>query len=302
MARMADVSLLTFSNQLADLAAAAAPSVVQVHGHRRLASGVVFGEDLVLTMAQALGGEEGLQVRTNDGRVLSAELRGWDPATGVAVLAARGLAAPVAAPAESAARVGHFVIGLGRSWSGALTASHGIVSIVGGPLPTGRGRAIDRVIRTTAVMHSGFVGGAVLDAAGRLLGVPAPSEIRGFRVVVPSDIAWRVARAVAEHGTPKRGYLGVAGQSAKIPPRGAAAGAPDHGVVVIGVSPGSPAETSGILLGDVIVSFDGKPVRSPVDLLELLEGDRVGKTVDVQLTRGGGPARVSVTVAERAER
>jgi S1-C subfamily serine protease len=299
---MDTLSLAAFSNQLADVIATRAASVVQVHGRRRLASGIVFGEGLVMTMAHGLGGDEGLRVRADDGAMFDAELRGWDPATSLVVLRADHLHAPIAAPAADPARVGHLVLAIGRSWSGGLTAAHGIVSIIGGPLPTGHGRSIDRVIRTTAVMHSGYVGGALLDANGGVLGVPAHSEIRGLRVVIPADIAWRVATSVAEHGTPRRGYLGVAGQTARIPAGQSGAGAQERGVVVIGVSDNSPAAAGGILVGDVITSFDEKPVRSPVDLLELLEGDRVGRTVRLGLLRGGQPAQVSVTVIERPAR
>ena len=300
MAHMHELSLTVFSNQLADIIETVAPSVVQVLGRRRLASGLVFRDDLIMTMAHALGGEEGLRVRTHDGRVLDAEFRGWDPATNLVVLRAPGLDAPAAQPAGTAARVGHLVLAVGRSWSGAVAAASGIVSIIGGPLPTGRGRSIDRVLRTTASMHSGYVGGPLLDVSGHVLGVAAPSEIRGLRVVIPSDIAWRVAGALADHGTPQRGYLGVAGQSVKVSAKQTGPDQPAHGVLVMGVSDGSPAEAGGILVGDVIVSFDDKPVRSPVDLLELLEGDRVGRAMRVGVLRGGVPAHVTVTVGQRA--
>jgi S1-C subfamily serine protease len=300
MAHMRELSLSSFSHQLADIVERAAPSVVQVQGRRRLASGVVFGDGLVLTTAHALGSEDGLRVRAHDGRATDVDVRGWDPATGLVVLKAESLGLPAIAAAQAPARVGHFVCAIGRSWSGALTASSGIVSIVGGPLPTGRGRSIDRVIRTTAPMHSGYVGGAVLDADGGVLGIAAASEIRGMRIVIPADIAWRVAGALAEHGTPKRGYLGVAGQSARVPARQTGSEPGTSGVVVVDVAQGSPAESGGILVGDVIVAFDDKAVRSPMDILELLEERRAGRNVRVGLIRGGVSQQISVTIGERS--
>ena len=194
---MAELSLSAFSDHLADVIAAAAPSVVQVYGRRRPASGVVYGADLVLTSARALGQEDGVKVRPADGRMLDAELGGWDPATNLVVLRVPGLAGTVATPVERETRVGHLAIAIGRSWSNALTATTGIVSVIGGPLPTGRGRSIDRVIRTTAPMHSGFAGGAVVDATGRLMGIGTAAEIRGLGVVIPADIAWNVAARLA---------------------------------------------------------------------------------------------------------
>src|SRR5215813_10685129 len=110
-------TLTTLSNDLADAVAAAAPSVVQVHGRRRPASGVVYQEDVVITSARALGREDGLHVRRADGTVFDAELAGWDPTTGLAVLRVAGLATPTLSTSETAPRVGHLGVGIARSWS-----------------------------------------------------------------------------------------------------------------------------------------------------------------------------------------
>ena len=94
-----DVDLATMSEQLANAVASIAPSVVQVLGRRRPASGVVYADDVVLTTARALGREDRLGVRTDDGRALDAELAGWDPATGLAILRTKELNAPPGADA-----------------------------------------------------------------------------------------------------------------------------------------------------------------------------------------------------------
>src|SRR6476619_8453748 len=99
--------LMTFSNQLADAVAAAAPSVVQVHGRRRPASGVVYQQDVVVTSARALGREDGLHVRRADGTGFDAELAGWDPATGLAVLRVGGLGTNALEASDTAPRVGN---------------------------------------------------------------------------------------------------------------------------------------------------------------------------------------------------
>src|SRR5438552_13654593 len=152
---MSDSTLFTISTEMADAVAAAAVSVVQVQGRRRPASGVVFARDAVLTTARALGREDGLRVRTPDGRERDAELAGWDPATSLAVLRAGGLDAEPAIIAQAPAPVGQLALAVARSWSNALTGSAGVVSVIGGPLRPGRGRATDEVIRTTASMHDG---------------------------------------------------------------------------------------------------------------------------------------------------
>ena len=296
---MSDSILAAFSNHLADAVDAAAPSVVQVQGRSRPASGVVYAEDVVVTTMAAIGDEDGLHVRTPDGRTIDAELADWDPATHLAVLRAPGLNVPAAKPATAAARVGHLAIAIGRSWSNAVSASAGIVAVIGGPLRTGRGRAIDQVIRTTAPMHGGFAGGAFVDTAGLLLGITTAAEIRGFRVVVPAAIAWKAAADVLEHGTRRRGYLGIAGQSVSLTERQRSSGESEQALLVVGIVPGSPAEAAGLLVGDIVVAFDGEPVTSPESLLDALAADRAGRTVPVRVRRGGAVTDVQVTVGER---
>jgi S1-C subfamily serine protease len=296
-----DTTLLAFSNGLADAVAAAEPSVVQVQGRRRPATGVAFAPELVVTTTRALGQEEGLKVSRADGHTVAAEVAGWDPATSLVLLRAEGLQASAAVASDTIARVGHFAIALARSWSNHITATTGVVSVIGGPLPTGHGRAIERVIRTSAPMHQGFAGGACVDVGGHLMGVATAAAIRGLSVVIPVDIAWAVARRLAEHGTLQRGYLGLAGQAVHLAPRQREA---DRGraLLVVGVSPDSPAEAGGILVGDVVVSFDGEPVESPLDLVELLNGDRVGRAVTVRVVRGETRQDLTVTVGTRAGR
>ena len=295
---MADSSLTAFSNQLADAVAAAAQSVVQVHGRRQPASGVVYADGVVVTTTRAIGREDGLTVRTPDGRAIDAELAGWDPATHLVALRAPGLDLPPATPAPTAPRVGHLAVAVARSWSNALTASTGIVSIIGGPLPTGRGRAIDEIIRTNAPMHRGFAGGAFADTGGRLLGITTAADIRGLGVVIPAGIAWSTTAALLTHGRARRGHLGVAGQAVRLSAAQAGTGAPTGGVLVVQVMEGSAAERAGLLVGDVLISLDGAPLDSPDRLLEALSG-RGGQTATVRRLRGTIASDVTVALGEK---
>ena len=298
---MTDTTLVSISNQLADAVAAIAPSVVQVHGRRRPASGIVHSADVVLTTVRALGREDRLHVRTHDGRTLDAELAGWDPASGLAIVKAAGLNGAVAPVADRPARVGHLAIAVARSWSNAVTASAGIVSVIGGPLPTGRGRSIDQVIRTTAPMHDGFAGAAFADASGHAIGIATAAQIRGLGVVIPASIAWKTAATLVEHGSVKRGFLGLAGQPVELAERQRAGDNREQALLVVAVTTGSPADAAGLLVGDLMLDFDGHPVESPEDLLDLLLGDRVGKDVAVRVLRGGAAQTLTVRVGERTE-
>lgn len=294
---MANASLLTqLSNEVADLVASAAPSVVQVHGHKRPGTGIVYSDNVVLTTTRALGREDGLRVVRPDGSAADAELAGWDPATNLAVLRVAGLGLRPFTPGAEAPRVGNLAIALARSWSNAATASVGTVAVIGGPLQTGRRRTIERVFRTTARMHDGFSGGAFLDPTGALIGVTTAARIRGLGVVIPASIAWTAAAAILEHGGARRGYLGVAVQPVALP--GTAAGR-ERGALVVGVTAGSPASRGGVIVGDVILDLDGQPVSSPDDLLDLLRGARVDQPVTLRVLRGGVPADVTITLEAR---
>src|SRR5438105_7077121 len=272
--RMTSDLLATFSESLADAIAAAAPSVVQVQGGRRPASGLVYADNVVVTTVRTLGREDNLHVRRDDGETLDAELAGWDPTTSLAVLRVEGLGAKAIAPATTSPRVGHLALAVGRSWSNVVTASAGIVAVIGGPLRTGRGRAIEQVLRTTAPMHDGFSGGAFVDTRGALLGVATSTTIRGTTVVIPASIAWKTAASVLEHGRLKRGYLGISAQPVRLPDN-QRVGDRDAALLAVGVTPDGPAAKAGLLVGDVIVDLDGHAVASPEELFDLLPGDRV---------------------------
>jgi S1-C subfamily serine protease len=299
-----------FSNQMADAVELVAPSVVQVQGRRRPTSGLVYADGVVITTAHALGRDNGLHVRAHDGHTFDAELAGWDPTTNLAMLRVADLHATPAEPSATAPRVGHLALAIARSWSNAVTASAGIVSVIGGPLRTGRHRAIAQVIRTTAPMHDGFAGGAFVDTSGGLIGIATSAAIRGLGVIIPASIAWKAAATVLEHGRVTRGYLGVAGQAVDLPEsqraagRAMAIGGDDiiGAVLVVGVTDGSPAATAGVLVGDVLLAVNGQAIASPEDLLDVLYHTEVGKPAALHLLRGGAVVDVTVTVGARPGR
>jgi S1-C subfamily serine protease len=299
---MSNTTLQTLSDELADLTTAGSAAVVQVIGGRRPASGVVHGADTIITTARAAGREDGLRVRLGGGDPIDADLAGWDPATGVAVLRTRtplGVQAPAIAEAEP--RAGQIVVALARSWSNAVTASAGVVAVVGGPLRTGRRRQIARVIRVTAPMHEGFAGGALYDTSGRLTGITTAAVIRGFAVAIPASIAWAAAGEVLTAGTPRRGFIGLALQQVALPPSQTPE-ARERALLVVAITPGSPAEEAGLIVGDVLLDFDGHAIESADNLLDLLTGARIGQSFAARTLRGGAVREVQISVTERPER
>jgi S1-C subfamily serine protease len=287
-----------FSNQIADLVTRVSPSVVQVEGEGRPATGLVYADDVVITTARAVGRNEHPRVRRADGEVLDAEIAGWDPAARIVLLKAPGLGlAPLSA--GEMPRVGEVAIAIARSWSNAITATSGLVSVIGGPLPTGRRRSIEQVIRTSAPMHEGFAGGALLGVDGRLLGVTTAASIRGLGVVIPAGLAWNTAADLLRRGTLKRGYLGIAAQPARVSDKQRGAAGADRALLVVDVKAGTPADEAGLFVGDLLLSLDGHALASPDELLDLLVGERVGKHVALKVLRGTMSSNIDITVAER---
>jgi len=299
LARQNRAMLTDISNQFADIVAAATPSVVQVQGRRRPASGVIYASGIVLTTTRAIGREDGIQIRGGSGSAVDAELIGWDPATGLAVLKAANLDAAPFTPAATTVRVGHLALALARSWSNAITASAGIVSVIGGPLRTGRRRSIDRVFRTTAPMHDGFAGGAFLDTRGGLLGVTTAGAIRGLGVVIPAATAWKAASTILEHGQVKRGYLGIAGQQASIPSHQRGTTGRERALLVLAVTPGAPAAEAGVMVGDMLLSLDDEQLESPEELMDLLQIKGAGHQAKLQLLRAATVVDLVVAIGER---
>jgi S1-C subfamily serine protease len=148
-------------------------------------------------------------------------------------------------------------------------------------------------------MHDGFAGGAFLDTSGALIGIATSTAIRGLGVVIPAAIAWKTAATVLQHGRLKRGYLGVAGQRAALTDDQQRALEREAGLLVVGITGGSPAATAHLLVGDILLDFDGHPIDSPEDLLDLLLGDRVGRSVQIRVLRGGTAVDLPIVVGER---
>lgn len=288
--------LTTLSSQLAAAAETAAASVVQVQGHRRPVAGVVYDTDLVVTPGVPV--HDGVvSVRRGDGQTFEGTVLGRSAATGLTVVRAAGLGVP---PAVTAAepQPGHLALAVGRTWSGGVFSALAPVAVVGGPLRTGRASEIARVVRIGLAPHGALTGGALVDGAGRALGVITAMAIRGTTVVIPAALAWEAAGAVAAKGGARQGYLGVSSLPVTLPARQRPGGR-EGGLLVTGVAAETPADQAGLLVGDVIIAFDGVAVDEPDDLLTLLRGDRVGRAVPVAVLRGGQASDLTVTVGER---
>jgi S1-C subfamily serine protease len=293
-------TLSSLNERLASAIDRAAPAIVQVQGNRRPAAGLVFAPELVLAPAAALD-DDVVTVRAADGATREGAVLGHAFAAGIAVARVTGLGiAPIEVAPEP--RVGHLVVAVGRTWSGGVMATVTNVAVVGGPLRTGRASRIDRVIRITQAPHGALTGGALIDGGGRALGVVTGGAIRGTTIVIPSAIAWSIAQQIVAQGGTQQGYLGISSSLVRLPAAQRGDRKQPEGLLVSGVVDGSPAATAGVLVGDVILAFDGTIVDSPEALLTLLRGGRIDRVVALTVARGGELRDIPVTVGRRERR
>jgi len=294
--------LIALSDSMAAAVEKAGAATVLVDGRRRLpSSGIAFTSDLILTANHTLEREEDIPVILPDGTQLAAQLAGRDPGSDLAVLR---LGKPSAAAAERVsgdARIGQLALALGRPSPEGIQASLGVVSAIGGPLRAGRGGLLERYIRTDAIPYPGFSGGPLVDSAGRVLGMNTSGLVRGASLAIPVGLAWQIAESLAEHGSVRRGYLGVRSQPVELPSvqQQALGRQQETGLLLVGVERGSPAEAGGLMVGDILTGIAGAPVGDPDELLARLVGDLVGKPTPVEVLRGGQLATVTVTIGER---
>jgi S1-C subfamily serine protease len=294
--------LSDLSQALAGIVASAGESVVRIEARRRLpASGFVWSsEGVIVTAHHAVQQEESIKVGLPGAQTVPASLVGRDSTTDVAVLRveAKGLK-PVTATSLDDLRVGHLVLALGRPGR-TVQATMGIVSALGEAWRTPAGGQVDRYLHTDVVMYPGFSGGPLIGVKGQVLGLNTSALLRGISLTVPALTVQQVVQTLLAHGRMRRGYLGVGTQPVHLPAMLAQHLAQETGLMIMSVSPGSPADKAGLLLGDTIVALDGHPVRNMDDLLALLSGDKVGAEVPVRLVRGGQAQELAVVIGERA--
>lgn len=296
------------SNVLTELSAALATAVsqsdsgiVRVEGRRRLgATGIVWGEGLILTANHVVSRDDGLKIGLPTGEQASASLVGRDPSTDLALLKtdASGLT-PLTEGNKQELGVGNLVLALGRPGR-TVQATLGIVSALGDGWRTQLGGQIDRYLQTDVVMYPGFSGGPLVDAAGQLIGLNTSALGRGVSLTIPTPTLARVADALQAHGRVQRGYLGVSTQRVHLPDNLKAELNQKRGLLVVSVENDSPAAQAGLTLGDTLVTFAGSPVQSHDDLLALLAGDVVGTAVSARFVRGGQVHITDITVVARS--
>jgi S1-C subfamily serine protease len=297
-----DNILTKLSDSMVSAVERAGAGTVLVDARRRIpASGIAYAADLILTANHVVERDEDIKIVLPDGSEVQASLAGRDHGSDLALLRLEKASAAVAEIAAEPARVGQLVMALGRPTPEGVQASLGIVSAVGGPVRRRHGGLLEQHLRTDTIPYPGFSGGPLVDTAGLMLGINTSGLSRHASLTIPIQLAWQIAAALAEGGSIRRGYLGVRTQLVNLPPvqQQALKRQQENGVLLVEVVTNGPAEAGGLLVGDIVVAIDGKPVADPDELLARLMGEIVGKPTPIEVLRGGQPLTITVTIGER---
>ena len=295
--------LIELSNALAQATDRAASSVVAVHTERRgSSSGIVWRSGVIVTSEHALRRDEEIQVTLPNGRVASASLAGRDPSTDIAVLkcAEASNAAPEFGDA-AALKPGSLTLVVGRTRASGPVAALGVVSLVAPDRRTWTGASIVPYIRLDVGLQPTAVGGAVIDAHGRTVGLATPRFARFGAIAVPASSINKITDILLQKGRIPRGYLGVGLQPVRLPDalRDKLQWNEKTAAIVMDVHPDGSADKAGIVIGDILISMAGQPVTGLEDVQSHLAGEAIGKTLPLKFVRGGAIQAGSIVVAER---
>jgi S1-C subfamily serine protease len=295
-------TLTDFSNSLASAVQKGGARTVLVDARRRYpASGIVYAPDLILTADHVVTREENLNVAFEEGKSYPVTIAGRDPGSDLALLRLSEKAFAPADIAQEEPKVGELVLALGRPANTGVQASWGIIVAIGGPARTGHGGLLEKYFQTETTPYPGFSGGPLVNTEGEVLGINTSGLAHETALTIPIKLAWRIADSLAKHGTVKRGYLGVRTQSVDISEsvQKVLKNNQDHGLLVLWLENKGPAEQGGLLVGDILVAVGGQPVGDPEDLYSALNNDTVGKSIPVEILRGGKLETIKATVGER---
>jgi S1-C subfamily serine protease len=271
---------------------------------RGMGSGLIFDSNGgILTNHHIVEDAEKVEVLTPDGKKFQGEVLGSDPMSDIAVVRVDGEGLPAVKLGDSDKLVvGQIAIAIGNPYGFILpgpAATVGVISALKRHIHV-EGHMYEDLIQTDASINPGNSGGPLVDSSGLVVGVNTANIpfAQGIGFAIPINTARRFAKEIIEHGRVMRPYVGIAGltltreiaESYNIPY--------ERGVLVVRVARGSPAHTSGVSGGDVILEADKQALKNWEDLQHLLQTKKVGDHIEILIGRDREQGRVTLTLTE----
>ncbi|MEW6148832.1 MAG: S1C family serine protease [Bradyrhizobium sp.] len=304
-----------YSSAVIDVTDRVGPAVVRVetgpkvpNGRERggLGSGIVISPDgLVLTNSHVVGSSKEIRLRDVEGHAGDAQVLGVDPDTDLALLRANGVRhLPYAALGNSKTlRRGQLVVAIGNPLGFESTVTAGVVSALGRSIRSVSGRTIEDVIQTDAALNPGNSGGPLVSSNTEVIGINTAiiNGAQGICFAVASNTAQFVLSEIIRHGYVRRAYIGVAGQTAPIPRRHAVLAGVENkmGALLMQIEPDGPAAKASLLPGDVVIRLDGVEINGVDDLIRVLDRDRIGRRLAMDVLRLGRLRAIDIDPIER---
>ncbi len=269
-----------------------------------LGSGVIVSPNgYILTNYHVIEGADDIQVSLNDTKTYKARIVGSDPESDLAILQIKAEKLPAITFGQmDSLRVGDVVLAIGNPFGVGQTVTMGIVSALG---RSHLGiNTFENFIQTDAAINPGNSGGALVDIHGNLVGINSAIYSRtggslGIGFAIPVSSARSIMEQIIRTGTVTRGWIGVEAQEIT-PELAESFGLPDtEGSLIAGVVRGSPADTAGIRPGDVLLSVNGKPVKDPQVMLDLIAALTPEERSAFRLRRDKNIVEVQVRIGKR---
>lgn len=277
------------------------------YGHypmRGIGSGVVFDKvGHVLTNQHVVLDAKHILVTLSNGRVAGGSVVGSDHETDIAVLKIddEGLV-PAEFGDSGTLKVGQPILAIGNplGLSGGPTVTSGVVSSLHRSLHGSNGDGL-QVIQTDAAINPGNSGGPLVDLQGRVVAIAAAQipMAEGIGFAIPSNLAKETAMEIIEHGSVRRPWLGIVGYELNRRVAYFYGLSTSRGVFVTELAPGGPADSSGVHVGDILVSIAGKMVSGMEDLLSILRTKKIGESTELEVERHGQTKRIQLALGTR---
>ncbi|MBL8151256.1 MAG: trypsin-like peptidase domain-containing protein [Blastocatellia bacterium] len=261
---------------------------------------IIDGAGYIVTNHHVVEKAEQIRVRFYDNQELSAKIVGADRMTDLALLKVDTDRPLVVMPLgdSSEVKVGEEVIAIGNPYSYDRTVTKGIVSAKNRKV---FGTLYEDYIQTDAAINSGNSGGPLLNMAGELIGINTivRADANGISFAIPADQVKQIVSQLKLHGHVTRGFLGVQPEDISDEMREAMGLSTSYGAIVTHITEDSAASKAGLEVYDVITRFNRKEVLDKDSLYKLIAETPPGKSIEVEVIRGGSTKQLFATLAER---
>lgn len=270
-----------------------------------MGSGVIVSkEGHIITNHHVIAGQNKIRVTTHNGKTYDANLIGEDSLLDIAVVKidSSETFSPLKLGDSSKVEVGQLVFAVGNPFGLGETVTQGIISAKERSLSDNQ----RDLFQTDAAINPGNSGGPLVNLTGEVIGINVAifsvnrsnPSFQGVGFSIPSNEVRDALEQIIARGRPIRGYLGVEMRDIDFSIRALTGYELETGSFVLGTKPKSPAETAGLLAGDIIITYDGKPVTGTTQLISLVQRSKIGKTIAIGVWRNGAMIKLQAIITE----